>query len=456
MTRASSALLRALAAALVAALAARGAAASPIWQPPGGTAAGAMQSAVPGPTGGPLQKLWTITMRMNGYQSQPTLVGISATGLSVILATPSPASRGGGGGYAITVYQNALQLWPQPQPLQVFGCSQTKGICNISVAFDDSFIYVASSFQQQNDPPQPPSTPQSSLQVFNISSGDSINPNLSPFPSVVLSVLANAADAPGGAALLWVVGNTSAFAGTYSASSQALVGPTSNLPVSIVECTLAHLSFAVCLLGGVGGMAVLRADAAGLVGPAVAWDDFVKPLFVAKDIGTSGALIVDTDFGGFPGGTLMACDLATGAALWTWRKPTDAVMSAFAYSGAGVLMLKSFFDDGAQFSVRFDTFALNSTMMVLTASASAPTFPPSALPFEDLLTLDGAAVSAYTLDSDGGSVVAVAVKVGVSGAGAISTLLSDGALQAPTALVAGPKPTQLSVQYDAFTVAVYM
>ena len=452
MTRASSALLRALAAALVAALAARGAAASPIWQPPGGTAAGAMQSAVPGPTGGPLQKLWTITMPgSQGYASQVTLVGISATGLSVILVTPSPASRGGGSsGFAITVYQNALQLWPQPQ--QLYSCSQSsQSICNISVAFDDAFVYVATNYQQQ---PQYP--PQSSLQVFNISTGKTINGNLSPFPGVALSVLSNTADAPGGAALLWAVGGTSAFAGTYSAASQDLEGPTSNLTVSVVECALAHLSFAVCMLGGVGGMAVLRADAAGLVGPAVAWDDYVKPLFIAKDIGANGALIVDTDVGGFPGGTLVACDLATGAALWTWRKPTDAALSAFAYSGAGVLMLKSFYDDGVQFSVRFDTFALNSTMMMLTASASAPTFPPSALPFEDFLTLDGTAVSAYTLDSDGGSVVAVAVKVGVSGAGAISTLLSDGALQAPTALVSGPKPTQLSVQYDAFTVAVYM
>ena len=350
----------------------------------------------------------------------------------------------------MTVYQNALPLWPQPQPLNL--CSQQQqNSCNISVAFDDAFIYVASSVFQ----PQPPYSTSSYMQVFNLSTGATVNPNLSPFPSVPLSLLTNAADAPADA-VLWAVGNTSAFAGAYSAAGQALVGQASNLTVSVTECVLAHLSFAVCLLGGAGGMAVLRADPAGLVGPALAWDDYVKPLFIAKDVGSSGALIVDTAYGGFNGGTLVACDLATGAALWTWQKPTSATLTAFAYSGAGVLVLKSFFDDGAQFAVRFDTFSLNTTALTPVSSVSAPAFPPAAPPFEDFLTLDGAAANAYTTDSDGGSIVVMAVKVGVSGAGAISTLLSDRALQAPAVLVAGPKATQLSVQFDPFTVAVYM
>jgi len=415
-----------------------------------------MQSAVLGPASGPLQKLWTITMpnpQYPQYPNQATLVGVSATGLSVILVTPPAASRGGGyGSNLLTVYQNALPLWPQPQPIdRNSNCQQQSG-CNFSVAFDDAFIYVATIYQ-----PQPQYPAQSFLQVFNLTTGaTTANGNLSPFPGVALSLLANAADAPSGGALLWAVGNTSAFAGAYSVAEQDLVGQASNLTVAVAECTLAHQSFAVCLLGGAGGMAVLRADAAGLVGPALAWDDYVKPLFIAKDVGASGALVVDTDYGGFSGGTLVACDLATGAALWTWQKPANATLTAFAYSGAGVLVLKSFFDDGAQFAVRFDTFALNATALAIVSSAAAPAFPPAAPPFEDYLTLDGPAANAYTTDSDGGSILVLAVKVGVSGAGAISTLLSDRALQAPAALVAGPKATQLSVQFDPYTVAVYM
>jgi len=408
-----------------------------------------------------MQKLWTIAMKdTQGNPLQTSLVGVSATGLSVILLTPPPGGRSYGG-YAVTVYQNALPLWPQPQPLNNQACQSGQGGgCNVSVAFDDAFIYVAATYYQPQQPGYPPTPPTSALQVFNISTGATLGTNVSPFPaSVPLSVLSNAADAPGGA-LLWAVGNYSAFAGAYSAAGAggqgALVGPTSNLTVSVVECTLAHLRFAVCLLGGAGGMAVLRADAAGAVGPALAWDDYVKPLFIAKDVGINGALVVDTDFGGFSGGTLVACDLATGAALWTWVKPANATVTAFAYSGAGVLVLKSFFDDGAQFAVRFDTFALSGAALNFTASAAVPAFPPAAPPFEDYLSLDGAAANAYTTDSDGGSVVAVAVKVGVNGPGAISTLLADRALQAPVALVAGPKPTQLSVQFDPFTVAVYM
>jgi hypothetical protein len=104
-----------------------------------------MQSAVLGPTSGPMQKLWTITMQDNQNNPlQTTLVGVSATGLSVILITPPPGGRTYGQ-YAVTVSQNALPLWPQPQPLNHQACQSGQGGCNVSVAFDDAFIYVAAT-----------------------------------------------------------------------------------------------------------------------------------------------------------------------------------------------------------------------------------------------------------------------------------------------------------------------
>ena len=268
-------------------------------------------------------------------------------------------------------------------------------------------------------------------------------------------MLSNAADAPSGT-LLWNVGNFSASVGTFDAPSATFTWATSNLTVSVASCSLAHLNFAVCTLANVGGAAILKADPAGAAGPTVVWDDYVKPLFIAKDVGPSGALVVDTDFGGYSGGTLVACDLVTGAALWTWSKPPKATISAFAYSGAGTLVLKSFFDDGATFSVRFDTFSVNASALALVASASAPAVPPAPPPFEDYLTLDAAANNAYTMDSDGGSISVLRVNVGISGPSAISVLLSDPRLQAPAPLVAGPKATQITVQYDDYTVATYM
>ena len=429
-----------------------------IWQPPFGTASGNMQSAVSGPTSGPMQKLFTITITSPQPPSKvpAQIVGFTSTGVAVILGTitsqqyPLLAQ-----GYYVAAYQNALPLYANPTTISCqYSGQQT---CqSVSVAFDDNFIYVATTGLVGQGPPYGPYSTQSSMTILNLTTGATL---ASPFgyngaPSP-LTVFVNAADAPGdgpgAAGLTWVTGNYSALAGVFDGSQFA--GGNSTLSVNVTACTLGHQLYAVCELSSPGGMAVLRADGPG-GGPALVWDDFVGPLFIADDVGPNGALVVDTDYGGYYGNTLVACDLATGSELWAFAKPANATISAWAYNGAGILMLKSFFDAGAQFSARFDTFAVNSTTMTLLSTASARAFPPPA--GEDSLTFDAGGATAYTFNSDGGDWTVLAIKAGVSGAGAISSLFADPTLQTPTPIIAGPKATQLTVQDDAFTVAIYM
>lgn len=296
------------------------------------------------------------------------------------------------------------------------------------------------------------------MTILNITTGVPLqSPWYYTYTPSPLFTFVNAADAPGDAAgspaLTWVTGNYTALAGVFNATSGQFGGGNSTLDVNVTACTLGHQLYAVCMLSSPGGMAVLRAGGPG-AGPTLVWDDFVGPLFIADDVGPNGALVVDTDYGGYFGGTLVACDLATGAELWAFPKPANATISAWAYNGAGTLMMKSYFDAGAQFSVRFDTFRLNATGLALVSSASAPAFPPPA--GEDSMTFDASGATAYTFNSDGGDWAVLAVKAGVSGGAAISTLFADPNLQSPAPLIAGPKATQLTVQEDASTVAIFM
>ena len=233
------------------------------------------------------------------------------------------------------------------------------------------------------------------MTILNITTGAPLqSPWYYTYTPSPLFTFVNAADAPGDAAgspaLTWVTGNYTALAGVFNATSGQFDGGNSTLDVNVTACTLGHQLYAVCMLSSPGGMAVLRAGGPG-AGPTLVWDDFVGPLFIADDVGPNGALVVDTDYGGYFGGTLVACDLATGAELWAFPKPANATISAWAYNGAGMLMMKSYFDAGAQFSVRFDTFRLNVTGLALVSSASAPAFPPPA--GEDSMTFDASGAS---------------------------------------------------------------
>ena len=421
--------------------------ATPMWSPNSGTAAGTMQSSAVGPTSGPLQKLYTITNPNPQQPDRPAtaqLVGITSSGLAVVLSLSGVYYQQNP---TLNVFRNALALWDNPTTLQQ--CSPS---CSyIGVTFDDELIYVSTTFGQQQQ------QQQFGVTVLNITSGAVMTSSYAlPFPAPV-TVFVNAADAPGGS-LVWVTSNFTALAGTFNTTTIKFDGVSSKLAVNAGNCSLGHGAFAVCdIVTSPFGMAVLRAGGPGS-GPTLAWDDFVLPVFIASDIGPNGALIVDTDYGGFTGGTWVACDLATGAAFWTLVKPTNETITAFAYDGAGTLVLKSFFDDGATFSVKFTTLNLTQSGFSVASTASAPSFPPeppAGQPFVDYLTLDSTGKVAYTLDSDGGAWNFQAVQVGVSGPGAISVLLSDPSLS-PAPLIAGPKSTQITVQEDNCTIAVYM
>lgn len=422
---------------------------SPIWP----SSLGVMQSNILGSSSSPIDILYSFTSPSNGNgngRGTTTLVGITSTELSIILfqAVDNESNQQ----TQLSVYKNDQVLWTQSVNID---CMYMR-VCNISIAFDDDVIYATTVVMSDGDQQR-----QYGCTLFNVTTGAEIyvQPYNNVFPAFngqTLPVIVSSSDASLGqpSTFVWITSYNVIFVGTYS-PTLGLNGTNATLPVHFSDtgCSLTHNDVAVCKLAS-GGVAVVRAHSH--TNPAILWTNYVKPLFIAKDVGPSGVLIVDTDIGGFSGGTIAALDLITGSSLWNWPKPLNTIYTAFAYNSAGTMMLKSFGFVGTEFSVSFDTFSVTATKLELVSTAAIPSFPPSSLPFDDFLSFDANGATAYTCNDLGGGTVVLAVTSGVKGSGAISTLISDSNLQASSVVVAGPKATQLSVQYDEFTVNILM
>jgi hypothetical protein len=421
---------------------------SPIWP----SSLGIMQSNSIGSTS-PVDILYSISSPSGGGGGSPqgttTLIGITSSELSVVLfqALDNDSNQQ----TQLGVYKNDQNLWKQ---LIGVDCLY-KETCNVSIAFDDEVIY-ATTLVRSGDGEEK----QVGCFIFNISTGIVLTSqqtfNLPVFPGYTLPVITSSSDAVVGqfSPLVWITSLNVVFVGTF-VDNIGINGTNTTLPVSISDsgCAFTHKDMAVCTLIS-GGLVVLQATLPN--SPSILWTNYVKPFFIAKDFGTSGMLVVDTDIGGFTGGSFAGLDLKTGATLWTWQKPPKIVYTAFAYNGASTMMLKSFFFNGADFSVGFDTFTVSNTKLESVSSASIPSFPPSSLPFNDFLSFDSNGVTAYTCNNLGEDTVMLAVTSGMNGVGAITTLGTDEHLRASSLIIAGPKPTQITVQYDDYTINVLM
>jgi hypothetical protein len=420
--------------------------ASPIWP----SSLGIMQSNIVG-SNSPVDILYSFTSPPGNGEPRglTTLIGVTSSELAVVLfqAVDDETNQQ----TQLSVYKNDQVMWTQPIGLNCMYITS----CNLSIAFDDAVIYATTVTNSDGD------QRQYGCIIFNVTTGAQIyvqpyNNILPVFSGQTLPVIASSSDSPLSqpASFVWISSDNVVFVGEFS-PTLGLNGTNATLPVVFADkgCALAHNDLAVCLLAS-GGIAVLKAHSP--TNPSILWTNYVKPLYIAKDIGPSGILVVDTDVGGFNGGVIAGLELMTGEALWTWAKPPTTTYTAYAYNSAGTMMLKSFGYIGAEFSASFDTFSVTATKIERVSTASIPSFPPSSLPFEDFLSFDANGVTAYTCNSLGGDVSVLAITSGTNGAGAFSTLITDSDLQASALVVAGPKPTQISVQYNPFTINILM
>ena len=269
----------------------------------------------------------------NGCRSRSPIKTLSSYQLPFVDAGPNyilcpnlPLTLTGSG--TATMYQWSNNA-PNNQPFiptlsgfySVIG-TDVNGCSNTDSTFIDFFTLMPVSYEESM------SEIGLSDLAFNVTTGAQIyvqpyNNILPVFSGQTLPVIASSSDSPLSqpASFVWISSDNVVFVGEFS-PTLGLNGTNATLPVVFADkgCALAHNDLAVCLLAS-GGIAVLKAHSP--TNPSILWTNYVKPLYIAKDIGPSGILVVDTDVGGFNGGVIAGLELMTGEALWTWAKPND-------------------------------------------------------------------------------------------------------------------------------------